>query len=350
MNSEPNMREWGKIMTVEPLKSSRKRFALFLELFAGVALSGCIPQPGSGTYFQHSLKIDLDGRESILEHNYKCSSSYDFSEGDDLLHDRNHQSGQGITTSDLGQGRVLIYQISGECQFKGEPISNAPKALHSSVGLLWRNRIPVELDIIAPESQASPVKILEEFSVRKDRLLAEVGPTDDEERLREVLRTEQHGFERVTAVSLPIEIWGVTPEAKRYFSRFHSVTLANVGDDPPISGNPAEIVQFKYFAARDFPKTNDGGYSAVPELETVYDKNAFAFVGTRLGYKRWFATPPLMRWPKPTIVSYKGVQFELAQVREVYDPASQTIVRFTRSYMPYPWGNGNVSDMDAKRK
>jgi hypothetical protein len=330
--------------------ASRRQFAPILGLLLGVTLPGCVPQPGSGTYVQHVLEVSMDGQQTLLKHKYKCYRSADLSEGDGTFHTRNHKSGQGITTTDIGKGRALIYRISGECPWDNESIGSTTRNLESPIALLFRTRTPTELDVFGAKSKLSPAKILGQYTVQTDYLIAEVGPTDEENHLRNVIRSEQHGFERVTAVALPIEIWGVTPQAKKYFGNLHRVTVAAVGEDPPISGNAAEIVQFKYFAARDLPKSTGAAYSAMPELGTEYDGHTFALETVNPDFEKWFATEPSTRWPRATLVSFKGVTFELAKVREVYDPSTQIIFRFSRRYIPYAWGDGDLSDKMAERQ
>jgi hypothetical protein len=337
-------------MKAGPPYASRRQFALILGLLLGITLPGCIPQPGSGTYFQHNLEVSIDGQQTLLQHNYKCYRSADLSEGDGSFRTRSHQAGQGITTTDIGKGRALIYRISGDCQWDDQSIGSTPRKLESPVALLFRTRTPVELDVIGATSKRSPAKLLGQYAVRKDYFVAEVGPTDEENHLRNVIRAEQHGFERVTAVALPIEVWGVTPQAKQYFGNLHRITVAAVGEDPPISGNATEIVQFRYFAARDLPKSAGGAYSAMRELGTEYDGHTFALEAVDSDFERWFATEPSTRWPRATLVSFKGVTFELAQVREVYDPSTQTILRFSRRYIPYAWGDGDLTDKMTERQ
>jgi hypothetical protein len=340
----------GTRMKAGSPNASRRQFVPILGLLLGVTLSGCIPHPGSSRYFQHNLEMSIDGQQTLLQHNYKCYKSADLSEGDGSFHTRSHQSGQGITTTDIGKGRALIYRISGDCLWDNQSIGSTSRNLESPVALLFRTRIPAELDVIGAKSKLAPAKLLGQYTVRKDYFLVEVGPTDDENHLRNVLRAEQHGFERVTAVALPIEIWGVTPQAKQYFSNLHRVTVAAVGEDPPISGNSSEIVQFRYFAARDLPKSAGGGYSAMRELGTEYDGHTFVLETVNTDFERWFATEPSTRWPRATLVRFKGVTFELAQVREVYDPSTQTILRFSRHYIPYAWGDGDLTDEMTKRQ
>jgi hypothetical protein len=320
-------------------------------------INGCVPVPGSTRYFEHDIRANIDGHSYDFKHYFECSKSLDFSEADNELHVHWHRSGDGFSTADIGNGRVLIYAVSGDCESDYQEIrapSETPMAVYSNdaVRVLDSAKSPHKLYVLTGAVAGFSVKIEQESVKRLTHIDGRVGPHEADLALKELVRDNQHGFQRVTVEVIPFAVWGAADAARQYFSQFKTVAVARVGEAPPVSGWPDSFVQFPFYRERIYQKGIHGEVVGLNELDTAYNGEAFTVEdSSQAGVQTWYATretraAPLNNAPV-AIVDYKGVVFKVRSLQEIYDPETKDILLFTNWYAPYPWGGPD--SVDGKR-
>lgn len=170
-------------------------------------------------------------------------------------------------------------------------------------------------------------------------------PTSQQVSLRELVRQHRHGFHRVTYAVIPFERWATTDRAREYFSKFTSITVANVGD-APAKGVPGNLTGFPYALDRFFP----GGYR--DELIALkYVGNGFQASGEEKPSETEYYYPTrAMDWqetadPDSVSVEYKGVTFSLQRTRELYDPSIRSILFFAHRVLDRPEPGQDFKDL-----
>jgi hypothetical protein len=124
-----------------------------------------------------------------------------------------------------------------------------------------------------------------------------------------------------------------------------------LGEAPPVSGYPDEVVQFPYYLQRIHPTGTNGAIAGLRELDAIYDGPRFMVEdGRNTGADVWYATnetraSPLDRRPA-ALVSYKGAVFKVLTIREIYDSEPKTILLSANWYVPYPWGGPDSVDLE----
>jgi hypothetical protein len=342
----------------------KKRNGDFLRLSYATGLSlsilinGCVPVPNSSKYYEHEISVRVDDRQYDFKRYLECSSSMDLSEGDGKLHPRWNRSGSGFTTADIGSGRVLVYSIWSDCEsdYQDLKVSGSEKPdpyKLDAVRVLDSARNPTRLYILTGQGSEFPVKIEQNSARRVNRIDGVIGSSEAELALKEIVRDSQHGFQRVTVRVVPFEVWSTTEAGRQYFSQFKGVTVARVGEVPPVSGRPDSIVQFPFYRQRNYSRGEHGEVVGLKELDTAYDGTPFVVANPpEPGVQTWYATNETRATSKlndmpVAVVNYKGVVFRVTTFQEIYDPETKSILQFTNWYTPYPWGA--PAPLDLKR-
>jgi hypothetical protein len=331
------------------------RYLLGLGMLASI--NGCVPVPGSSRYFEHDIRANIDGRRYDFKQYFECSKSLDFSEADNGLHAHWHRSGDGFSTADIGNGRVLVYAVSGDCESDYQEIhapSDTPMAVysHDAVRILDSASSPQKLYVLTGTAPGSSVKIEQESVKRLAHIEGGIGPHKAELALKELVRANQHGFQRVTVTVIPFAVWGAADAARQYFSRFKAVTVAKVGEAPPVSGRADALVRFPYYLNRLYQKGSSGEIVGLFESDAVYDGDTFKLNDSpREGVQIWYATNETrsagnLAVTPVAVVNYKGTVFQVAQLQEIYDPETRNILQFSSWHAPYPWGGPEPADVE----
>jgi hypothetical protein len=321
------------------------------------SINGCVPVPGSSKYFEHDIRANIDGRRYDFKQYFECSKSLDFSEADNGLHAHWHRSGDGFSTADIGNGRVLVYAVSGDCESDYQEIhapSDTPMAVysHDAVRILDSASSPQKLYVLAGTAPGSSVKIEQESVKRLAHIEGGIGPHKAELALKELVRANQHGFQRVTVTVIPFAVWGAADAARQYFSRFKTVTVAKVGEAPPASGRADALLRFPYYLNRLYQKGSSGEIVGLFESDAVYDGDTFKLNDSpREGVQIWYATNETrsagnLAVTPVAVVNYKGTVFQVAQLQEIYDPETRNILQFSSWHAPYPWGGPEPADVE----
>jgi hypothetical protein len=341
-------------MRPEPRAFHHLKYMIALGLL--VQLNGCVPVPGTATYFEHDMAVSVDGRRFDFKRYFECSQTMEFSEGDGKLHPRWNRSGAGFATADIGGDRVLVYSITGDCESDHQVFQVAkPEKLDpytpDAVRVLDNARDPQKLYVLTGRADGFPVQIDYESTRRIDPPTGGIGAPKAELALKETVRDSQHGFQRVSARVIPLGVWAQTDAARQYFSQLKTVTVARVGEAPPISGWADSFVQFPFYRERNYQKGVNGEIVGLSELDTIYDGEAFNVNDSaQPGVQTWYATRETRENPKlnnepVAVVNYKGVVFKVKGLQEIYDPATKNILLFANRYTPYPWGAPDSTDV-----
>jgi hypothetical protein len=332
------------------------RLKCMLTLGLLMLINGCAPVPGSAKYFEHDMAVSADGHRYDFKRYFECTQTMELSEGDGKLHPRWTRSGGGFATVDIGSGRVLVYSITGDCESDHQEFPVARRGRLDPyepdvARVLDSARDPQRLYVLTGKMDEFPVKIEHESTSRIDPVKGPIGPSEAELALKETVRNSQHGFQRVTVRVIPFEVWGVADAARQYFSQFKTVTVARVGEAPPVSGWPDSFVQFRFYRERNYQKGTNGEIVGLKELDVEYDGEAFIVKdGPQAGVQTWYATRETRTAPKlndapVAVVNYKGVVFKVKSLQEIYDPATKDILLFANWHAPYPWGAPDSIDL-----
>lgn len=327
------------------------RYLLTLCFVAGS--SGCIPLPGSSAYFEHDLAVSVGARHYDFKRFYACQESLELSEGDGKFHPRWRKSGWEAATTQLADGRVLIFRTApGDCQKSYQDIANSKDELSqlifsNVVRLLDNAENPQRLYVVTDTASGFPIRVEHDFVKRIDRHAGDIGPTKVDLELKEQIRKRQHGFQRVTVDIFPYEEWATTLAARDYFSQFQTVTVAKDNNTPALN----QPVRFPFYQDR-IQMHVDRSPDGVNRLGTIYDGAAFRIQGNEVA-QVWYATNSTaatrnLSVTPPAIVNYKGTVFKVWSSREVYDPETRSILSFTNWHTPYPWGAPEPADLERK--
>jgi hypothetical protein len=341
----------------------KKPFRVSCQLKRALALGmllltcACVTEPGSTKYFEHDMTVISGGHRYDFKRYFTFSKTLELSEGDGKLHARWNKSGVGFTTVQIGNGRVLVYSITGDCESDQQEWP-APQPLKLDLFSPYMPRVldsaesPKRLILLTGKTDGFPVTIENESTREVDRIEGLIGPSKEDLSLKETVRNSQHGFQRVTVQVIPFEVWGATDSARRYFSQFKNVTVAEVGESPPRNGWPDSAVRFRFSGERNYKRGVHGEIVGLDEIGTVYNGEAFAVDSSpSSGLQTWYATKETLADPKlndapVAVVNYKGVVFEVKNLQEIYDPATRNILLFQNWHAPYPWGGPEPADVE----
>ena len=312
-----------------------------------VMVAACVPLPGNSNNYQYEIDLTANGRHYTFQQYFVCYQQADLSEADMTFHRRTHASGTGITTADIGDGLVLLFQV-GECVGEQKELPRVASVLVDPLNPRWIypvNGVLKEPSIVINHVTVKPVQ----------RIERELGPTTEQIALKNLLREHQSGFQRVTARIIPREVWATSDQSRAYFGQFHSVTEAKVGEAPPVSGWPDSFVQFKFWRERTYQKGSLGQIVGLKEIELAYNGEAFEIPGHITDpLAVWYATPKTQKdhpntnnAPEFAVVTHKGALIKVKTLQEIFDPETQDILLLHNHYQGYPWGGPD--DIDVKR-
>src|SRR6185312_12401109 len=127
-----------------------------------------------------------------------------------------------------------------------------------------------KLYIVHGNANYEPVSIKRVYVEPVDTTPSAIGPTKEQRDLAAAMLAQySHQFARVTVRVLPASIWAVSDSARQYFGQFKTVTVAKVGEAPPVSGYPRDVVRFAFYRDRAYPQV-DGRSVNPPEAWLSY--------------------------------------------------------------------------------
>ncbi|MBA5603895.1 hypothetical protein H3H36_00770 [Duganella sp. FT3S] len=323
----------------------------FATLFA---LNGCASIPGSTQYFQHDIVINADGKKYSFRHYFECRGTLQASEADGKLHQRWERSGAGFITSDIGSNKVLIYNLRGDCEAQSQDLSSgADKDLdpfmNDASRVIDDRSHPTKLFVLSRGASTGPFNIEQESVKRVERMDSTLGPTTTEVALKELVRRAQHGFQRVTVTVMAPNFWGKTETSRHYFAQFNDVEAAPEQEIVSTDASAHSPGQFPFLSERFRGLDATLPIMGVTRIDTIYNGEAFVISSTPV-ISTWYATKEtwgsrgLSNSPV-ALVRYKGKEFRVKSILEVYDPESRSILQFVNSYVPYPWGGPDQTDL-----
>lgn len=318
------------------------------------ALSGCVAIPGSTRYFQHDIAVNASGHKYSFRHYFECHGTLQASEEDGKLHQRWERIGAGFTSSDIGNNQVLIYNVRGDCESQSQDLSSGadkdmtPFTNEASRVIDDRSR-PTKLFVLPRGGSVGPFDIEYESVKRVERIDGTLGPTTAEIAPKELVRRAQHGFQQVTVTVMASNFWGKTEASRRYFAQFVEVNAASVSDVVSADASAHPPGQFPFLSERFRGLDATRPIIGITRLDTIYNGEAFTISFAPIN-PTWYATKETWSSRRLTntpvaLVHYKGKEFRVQSVLEVYDPESKSILQFTNSYAPYPWGGPDGIDL-----
>lgn len=334
-----------------------RRLSLYLlRAILLISVTGCIPVPSNSKYFRYEIELTANNRHYLFHQYFKCSEVAEFSEGDGKFHKHWRLSGSGISAADIGDNLVLFYAASGDCKSDSQQINSDANAFGEHAVKVLENSVnPERLYLVQASRNNSPISIQRQSVQRMEKFDGDLGPSKAQIALKESVRDQQHGFQRVTARIIPYEVWATSDRSRAYFSQFQSVTIAKVGEAPPVSGWPDAFVQFQFWRDRAYKKGPAGEITGLKEFELVYKGDAFEVPDRSPETGQvWYATtqtqtahPNPNNAPGFAVVNYKGTLIKVKSLQEIFDPQTRNILLLMNQYLPYPWGGPD--EVDLKR-
>jgi hypothetical protein len=318
-------------------------------LLAIGSLSGCAPSFEAQRYFRHTLTVESNGVRIVLTHFFSCRKRYVLSPVDLKFHPDWIVTGNGTVTSDIGDGRILIYHVQGDCKSDRMVRDDSMRAKGAArvnvydphIDVLDRSKNPhVLFELIGSYSGIKsnpgdfPVRVVQETVEKLDNSTLWRGASLGEIALENKIRSSEHGFCRIDVMVFPPEVWDTSQAAHEYFAKFTTVAIAKVGEAPPKDGWPDRWIQFPFAYQRNYGKSmNVYNVGSTRSNGQQFEYNETPPSGPAEWFGRSQPVAPDDLTNGHVTVTYKGVSFDVPDSREIFDPETGNIIKFSRSVL-----------------
>lgn len=310
------------------------RLAISLGVICSVTACA-LPAFEPATTFRFELEGIADGRPFSLQQYYTCYQTAVLSAADGRYHKQWSGSGSGTQVAQVGDNLFIIYNAWG-CD------PNTPKkSVFAAVDSVENPKI---LHLFRVQPTEPLITITKDRSVPVNASDASLGPPSAQIRLKETLRENQRGFQRVRARIIPYEIFATSDQTKAYFDKLNGIVIAAQQDQVP------ERLVFPFFSHRDFPKLRASSEHR-KDLAPSFNGEEFTFESTPIPLGDVFYSTPETRgskspWVEPIArVRYKNARFEVRKLQEIYDHDLRAIIVFYNERQPYPWPSPEDADI-----
>jgi hypothetical protein len=314
----------------------------FLNSYITVAVSifsliGCA-KPGSSEYFKYSFQGTYNNKPISYSQYYKCSQFAQPTEGPDgPLHLKWESEGLERAAIQLDMGHTLI--LRGDQSFC---LNRVARELDQPVAMLEATDNLSKVYIVRGTARNSLLSIdrvqIEPTTESPDHL----GPTESQVALANIILTKYKSrFENVKATYIPYYVWATTEQSQSYFKNLTAVSIAKVGEAPPVSGRSDMFVQFPFYRDRTY-RLVDGTVSDLMRRDLVYVGNVFELADTSQDDVTVFYSSKEMDKSVDALVNYKGTSVSVKTMQEAYDPETKNIISFMYQSAPDLAGVLNV--------
>ena len=284
-------------------------------------------RPGIAGYFKYTIDITINDHPYSFSQFIKCSRHIQPSEGPEgPFYVRSELSGGGFVGVKLDTSHTLLYYVNSEC------LQETAEDLTLPVAILETDGDRAKLYIVRGDSIMPSVSVkrihLEPIADAPDQ----IGPPHEQiEFTKAIFAQWNRKFQNVTATIIPREVWATSDQSREYFGRLSSVSIAKVGEAPPVSGWPNAFVRFPFYRDRAY-KLIDGRITGLKEFELSYTGSSFETLGETSNNVRTFYSETEMQNSQTAMVSYKGFTFNVVAMQEIYDPETRNI--YSLRYRP----------------
>jgi hypothetical protein len=295
------------------------RNALFLLL---LSLVGCEPTV-SASYYKYSIALTINGQALAFSQYIECSHVVSPTEGPGgPFHLRWQVTGDAPAAIRIDTHRVLFFYGSANCY------NPSARSIDEPIEVLDTSEPTAKLYVVHNNSKYDSVSVDRVFVEPVETAPSVLGPTKEQRDLAVATLTQYaRKFERVTVRINPYSVWATSDAARQYFADFKSVTLAKVGEAPPASGYPRDIVEFRFYRDRVYPQID--GRAVYPPLAMLgYGKDALEVTSQQGDNLEIYYAPDGPENTSDPTVEYKGVRFTVKRVQELYDPETKNILSF----------------------
>lgn len=310
---------------------------LAIAVFAICSVAACaVPVLEPATTYRFELEGVADGKPFSFQQYYTCYPVAVLSAADGKFHKQWSGSGSGTQVGRVSENLFIIYNASG-CD---------PGALKKSViATVDSVEDPKTLHLFRSSSTEPLVTITKDRSMPIEVGNVSLGPPVEQIQLKETLRENQRGFQRVTAKIIPYEVVATSDQAKAYFDKLQGVVLAAQQDRVP------ERLVFPFYSQRDFAKLRT---SSDYKKDLAPTFNGEAFVLDNLSIQSsdvvFYSTPnnrgSKSPWEDPKArVRYRNVEFEVRRAQEIYDADLRAVIVFYNERRTYPWPSPEDADI-----
>lgn len=295
------------------------RNALFL---FPLSLVGCEPTV-SASYYKYSIALTVNGQALAFSQYIQCSHVLSPTEGPGgPVHLRWQVAGDAPAAVKIDENRILFFYGSANCY------NPSARSIEEPVEVLDTSDLTAKLYVVHNNSKYNAVSVDRVFVEPVETAPSVLGATKEQRDLAAAtLAQYARKFERVTVRTTPYSVWATSDAARQYFADFKAVTLAKVGEAPPVGGYPRDIVQFRFYRDRVYPRA-DGRAVYPPQAMLGYGKDALEVSSQQGDNLEIYYAPPGPRNTSDPTVEYKGVRFTVRRVQELYDPETKNILSF----------------------
>lgn len=319
---------------VTPYLRSWARLGIILSFVCSIAACA-IPVLGPATAFRFELEGFADGRPFSFQQYYTCYPIAVLSARDGQYHNQWNCSGSGTQVGQVGDNLFVIYSVGCDPKVSKKSIIAAIDSVENPKTLQLFRVLPTEPLITITKCRSEPIDASN---------VTLLGPPPAQVQLKETLRANQRGFQRVRARIIPYEIFATSDQAKTYFDNLKGVVIAAQQD-----GIPSRLV-FPFFSQRDFDKLQTNS-EYKKDVVLGFNGEEFGFENTPVQPSDVYYSTPSTRgskspWEEPKArVRYKSASFEVQQAQEIYDSERKAIIVFYNERQTYPWPSPEDADI-----
>lgn len=315
------------------ISRSWARLVIILSVVCSIAACA-LPVLEPATTYRFELEGFADGRPFSFQQYSTCYPIAVLSARDGQYHKQWNCSDSGAQVGQVGDNLFVIYSVGCDPKVSKKSIIAAIDSVENPKTLQLFRVLPTEPLITITKCRLEPI----------DASNVTLGPPPVQVQLKETLRANQRGFQRVRARIIPYEIFATSDQAKTYFDSLKGVVIAAQQD-----GIPSRLV-FPFFSQRDFAKLRASS-EYKKELVLSFDGEEFAFGNVSAQPSDVYYSTPNTRgskspWEEPKArVRYKNASFEVQQAQEIYDAERKAIIVFYNEHQKYPWPSPEDADI-----
>ena len=270
-------------MRAEILFKWCKKMAIYVSVIFSVAAC-TVPVLEPAETFRFELEGISGDKSFSFQQYYTCYQTADLSAADGKFHKHWNASGSSTQVGQVAEDLFIIYNVWG---------CNSNTSKKSVIAAVDSIEKPTILYLFRVQPIEPLLTITKDRSVPVGRSEVSLGPSSTQVQLKEKLRENQNGFQRVTAKIIPYEIFATANQSKEYFDKQTEIAIAEQQNRAPCDR------VFPFFSERDFSKLrNSGEYMKVQALS--FNGEEFTFDGPSFAQRDvLYSTPETRSWKSP---------------------------------------------------
>ena len=314
---------------------------LIMGCFAAcIFLIGCeLPTKTPNRYFQLDLVLEINHKPYPIVYNWHCYESKNLSEGDGSFHPQWNSSPFSFhVLKRIGENSALLFkppQYCGAGTYTGQMSADGqeyyPEIIYiKSIG----SNFPIEIySKHRIKGDGTILEIKSATVTQSDKQTPDYVMSDADLHLIEVLKTSIRGYQAVSAVIIPADIWKKSESLNQYFKEADGILIAPaptqinssiVGQDGknnffPV--NQREIPHLKDLEMYIVSMIKNGNVWSLPlTSDSSSAITYFSYEGVK---------------SNPVTVSYYGMPITVISSQQIFDSRKQLLIQLLNQGFPY---------------